>query len=48
MTPGFAEPGEAGGRSEHLEEEGVDAAAVKESGAVPPELRTYLSPGERQ
>ena len=48
MTPGFAEPGEAGDRSEHLEKECMGAAAVEELRSSPPELRTHLFPGERQ
>ena len=44
MTPGFAEPGEAGDRSEHLEKECMGAAAVEELRSSPPRAQDSLVP----
>ena len=43
-TLGLAEPGEAGDRSEHLEKEGTDAAAVEELRSSPPRAQDSLVP----
>ena len=44
MTPGLAEPGEAGDRSEHLEKECMAAAAVEELRSSPPRAQDSLVP----